>query len=282
MLNSRLVEMIVLKGALPDGRFTDEEILSMTYDCLLSELVPLIISLREEFYVKSEPAAMAERLRMPRRALGNVLRHVFLVRNGRRIPIYRLGPEEITTLDPAQPHAFYIEGNDIVLHPTPPSGLSDTVERSFFFRPSLLVPESQCGKVTNVNYSTGAISLGVPSGWTTGPYDIITQDSGHECLTYDSQATVVPGQMTFAPAAVARVRNGDYIAKPGTTPWAQIPDEAFSLLAQLAVIDCLEEMGSLNEKASAEAKVNKLKAALVAVLSQRVQGAPQRFRTSLR
>ena len=78
---ARLLTQIILKGSLPDGRFTDNELLDLAYDSLLAELAPMVMEARQEYYIVSQDVAVgtASSFAIPYRAQNGVLREVKLV-----------------------------------------------------------------------------------------------------------------------------------------------------------------------------------------------------------
>lgn len=283
MNTTDLLSKVKLKAALPEGRFEDAEILELAYDALLSDLVPLIVSMRNEYYVKNKTSPSTTSIPISTRALGMALREVKLLRDSeiRDLPLISL--EDVNSATVGVPEFFYLENNNIELYP-PPATSTDTVKQSFFFRPNRLVTADECATISAIDRATGVISLAPPADWSTSnTYDFILASPGHDVINWDVAASnVTPTDITVAVGDIPSVLAvGDTVALAGESPYAQIPDEAFNLLAQLTVCDCLEEMGSLKELQAAQAKVEKLKTSLASILSNRVQGAPKKFRTTL-
>jgi hypothetical protein len=74
---------------------------------------------------------------------------------------------------------------------------------------------------------------------------------------------------------------GDWVCLAGESCFPFIPADAHQLLVHLTVVACLEALGDQANLPVAAARSAALKDALKAVLTQRVQGAPQRFGTTL-
>ena len=283
MNTSDLLSKVKLKAALPEGRFEDAEILEFAYDALLSELVPLIVSMRTEYYVKNETSAAVEVTPIASRALGLALREVKLIRGGAIQDLFLSNLEDVMTTQTGTPESFYLENNSIVLYP-PPASSDDTLKQSFFFRPNKLVTTDEVATIAGIDRATGIITATIPDTWTTANlFDFVTARQGHDVLDWDVVATsVTPTEITVDPSDIpSTLAVGDSLTLAGESAYAQIPDEAFNLLSQLTICDCLEEMGSLKELEAAQAKAEKLKSSLASILSNRVQGAPKKFRTTL-
>ena len=281
MNTTDLLSKVKLKAALPEGRFTDPEILELAYDALLAELVPLIVTMREEYFVKSETSTITAATPISSRALGLALREVKMVVNNRLVDLPRINLEDVTSMDVGTPEFFYLENNSIVLYP-PPNNSTDKIKQSFFFRPSKLVTIVETATITAINTATGVITATIPAAWTlANKFDLVSAQPGHDVISWNLVASSVNlTDVTIASVPVT-MAVGDSICLAGESPYAQIPDEAFDLLSQLTLCDCLSEMGALTELQAAQAKVEKLKTSLASILSNRVQGAPKKFRTSL-
>lgn len=278
--NTRLISQINIKGALPTGRFEDQELLDLATDALTSLVVPLIASVREEFYVMSEDVTTSTGVasyNIPARAMGQTLREVKLIRGSDIVDLIRLDPEDVASTDSGDTFGFYLQANKVVLYPTPNAG-SNTLRMSFIGRVGYLVPTTSAAIITAIAGNT--ITCVPPSTWTTAnTFDIV----GNFWLRdYDLTATSVnAGNIVFSGTLPTDIAVGDYVCLAGESCIPQCPIEAHQLLAQLTVTSCLEAMGDQANLATAQAKADTLAAALKSILQSRIQGAARRFTTTL-
>lgn len=281
--NSRLLAQIKLKSALPDGRYTDQEILDIVYDCLVSNVQPLIIGVREEFFVKSSRISLIAgtgAYPIESRALGLVLRELKLdLGNGEIRDLPRIDLEDIGSAQSGSPYSFYLLGNDVVLHPTPDT-TGPTLVQYYFERAPRPVEVSACARITSVDVGTGVLTADTPTGWVSGSaYDLISSRNGSDILARDLiPSDVTATTITFAAADLPRrLAIGDYVALSQESPFCAVPDEALPYLQQVVCVELLEALGSLSERGVAQEKADRLRDALMRVLSNRIQGAPKRF-----
>lgn len=276
MINStRLLASIDLKGALPEGRFTPNEILDLAYDCLIGDVQPLIIGVREEYFVRKESVAIQAGLAkyaIPSRAAGSKLREIKLIQNSQVINLPQIGVEEITRNYQGQPSTFYLESNGVVLYPTP-SSTQDTLDLSYFLRVSRPVTSTEVAVVTNI--ALGVVTASCPSTWSVADsFDVMNRNG--EIILMDAVSTSVTAtDITFADASSLSV--GDYVSLAGESFLIQIPDEAVPLLAMLTVVECMNSLGDLQALQVAQGKAEQLRASLTNLLTARVLGEPRRF-----
>lgn len=280
---TRLVQQITLKGALPDGYFADQELLNIAYDVLLSEIVPLVLSKREEYYVKEADYAITAnkaRYEIPTRAIGNQLREVKWITSTTQWHIDRIDPRYTYRTDSGTPYRFYVQNNDIVLWPTP-STTQDTLRLTYFFRPSKLVPVSETAQVTVINGSVITLSS-IPSGWTASDlFDITKGSGGYENLGFDLSVSSVDtnsNEITFTSTLPGTLAVGDWVSLAEETAWAYIPREAQIALIQGAVAGCLESLGDPAYAVSAQ-KFEQQKTILEKMLAIRIEGQMKSFKT---
>jgi hypothetical protein len=280
---TRLISQVSLKGALPDGRFEDQEILDLASDALISEIAPILVTSREEYYVKNmdySVVAGKNGYQIPYRSMGGTLREVKLIEGVRIRDLIRIDPEEITTASTGRPQSFYMQGDEVILYPTP-STSGQTLRLSYFVRPSTLVPESECAVIAGVSGNT--ITVTTPAGWSNAnTFDIVRGGSGFSLLGMDLAATSVnSGSILVSDSIPDSVAVGDYVCLAGESCFPYIPADAHQLLVQLTVVSCLEAMGDQSNLAIAVQRAQNLKTTFQSLLVSRVQGAPRRFTTVL-
>lgn len=282
--NDRLLDQIKLLGAVADGRYEDQELLDLAYDALISEVCPLLITVREEYLVRTADtsiAASTSRYAIHDRALGGSLRDVRIVDGTSVTELNRIDPEE-ARLTTGTPDSFYIEGNYVVLSPVPASA-TGTLRQSYYVRPGKLVPASEAAVITAINTGTNTLTCTFPSDWTTSDtFDLIRAKGGFEHLAIDQACSSVTGtSMVFTSSLPSGLAVGDYVAIATESPIPQIPQELHSYLTQLSVSLYLEAMKDMEGLQVSTAKGDRLRSAAVALLSNRVQGAPKKFKSSL-
>lgn len=281
--STHLLNQIKIKATLPPGRYEDDEILDIAHDVMLSQVVPLILSLKEEFYVRAESQAITQDVasyEIPYRAFGLALREVKRVDGSNIIDLWRISPTDVTTTTTGTPTSFYLEAQDVVLHPTPAS-TQGSVKLSYYLTPSRPVLLTEVAAITAIDTITGIVTASAPSAWTTANnFDLVSQRNGHKTLAFDLTASnVTTSILTFTAADLpSTLAIGDYIVLAGEAPYLQVPDAAFGLAVQLIANELLEDLGDQAAIAIGQQKAEMLKANLSSALSVRVTGAPKRSR----
>lgn len=281
---TRLIAQINQVGCLPDGRFTDAEILDISYDTMLSQVLPEMLKVREEYFGKSYDTAIAvgvSNIPITTRAVSGVLRELkyidgVVIRNIDRIEI-----EKVWTSAAGEPAFYYIEGNDIVLFPVP-SASTGTIRQYYFIRPSKFVAVSECAMITAIDVPNKTVTITIPTGWTTtNRFDLVRGRPHYDILAIDLVAgTVGGGTIIFSAALPDSLIVGDYVTLAGESCFPYLPQEGHAYLAQASAAACLESIGDPSA-AGVAAKAMLLKKNFTDILSVRVQGAPKRLGTRL-
>lgn len=285
--SSDFLEQVKLVGSIPEGRYTDPEILSLAYNLLISNIVPMILAQKEEYYVRSEGQSVVTgqaSYPIPYRAFGLSLREVKIVRNGTIVDLPRIDLTAVTSTSAGSPSSFYLEAQDVVLYPTPQSS-EGTIRLSYFLTPSRLVEITEVGLITSIDRNTGIITAAVPSSWTTGnSFDLVSSKNGHQTKAFDLTATNVSAQssITFSSSDIpSSIVVGDYVCLAGESPFLQMPDACYQYAIQLTVNQLYSSMGAQAENQAGEGKAQQFQAMIVTVLQNRVQGAPKKLRIPL-
>lgn len=277
---------VKLYGSIPSGRYTDPEILTIASDAMIAHVVPVIISLKEEFYVQYEDQAITANVNaypIPYRAMGLALREIKIVKDSTILDVPRMSPEEIVSSALGTPNKFYLEGQDVVLYPTPDT-TANTLRLSYFRSPSKPVETTECAIITAINTGSGLVTAAPPTTWTTSSVlDFVSRRNGHKCLGVDIIPTAVSTtSVTFTPANLpATLAIGDYIALAGECPYMQVPDFCFDLIVRVTVQEILESMGDAPGFALNEKHIDLLKSNIVSLLTNRVLGAMKTSSISL-
>lgn len=281
---TRLLSQVNLKAALPTGRFSDQEILDLASDALISQIAPMLITSREEYYVYVKDytiAAGQAAYPIPSRAVGGALREVKRVSGDRILDVNRLDPEDIDSTETGTPHDFYLQNNNIILYPTP-SASGDTLRVTYFVRPSTLVVPSNCTQITAINTATNTVTCAPVSGWSiANSFDLHGGTSGYVLKAQDYIPSAISGSSIIFNELPPDLVVGDWVSLAGESCFPHAPADFHQYLTQLTVVACLEALGDQTNLAIAQAKADQLKSALAPVLVNRVQGAPRKFTSSL-
>lgn len=281
MLSDKLVEEVEKQARISPGSFEDGDILSFAYEAMISELCPLIISLREEYlvrYLDLPIVALQNAYAISDRALGQTLREVKIVKGSRVINLSRISEEEVQSNSPGTPSSFYLQGNNVILYPTPASSV-DSLRLSYFISPNRLVDTAKCARVDAIDIETKTIICTVPSSWDTGNvFDLIKNGAGNEHKAIDLAASSVDANsITFIDALPANLSVGDYLSLAGESPLPQVPAVCMQLLIYLTMAKCLESLGDVAGLQAAQGKISRLETSVKTLLGNRIQGASKRF-----
>jgi len=250
-------------------------------------IVPMIMSLREEFFVKQITQALTASTSeyvIPYRAVGRKLRDIhFVSSGGTENELTRISMEyayEFTNVNSSgDPRAVYFVGDSYTIVPTVGTAPTGSLKLWYYLRPSKLTLVANCAKITAINTVTGQISCAsVPSGITTATaVDLVAGRSGNSCLNHDVTITNISSNIiTIAPGDVpSRLAVGDYISLAETTPVPQIPSEMHSALVQAVTVRWLSTQTDSEGKARAMEELKAIYDSCKSLLSQRLEGAPK-------
>ena len=279
-----LVTHIKNKAAVPStlGKgLTLEDILRYMNDEMRYFIIPLLTSIREEFFVTYSDTLIgtSSTFAIPSDALGNKLRDVLRIDpNGNKFSIARIEPEDLPRFNQSSNYirGFYIENNNIKILGN--LNTTDTLRLTYFKRPNDLVLYSgtsayNCAKIATVG-AGGAIttSLTIPSTFTTSAsYDIIKATPLFDLLQENITASVASGtNMTLSSTTGASV--GDYVCLAGESCIPQIPVECYALLGERVVMKICQSLGDKENYAIAKQEADDIKEQLLQLLSDRVEG----------
>lgn len=273
--STRIISQMNIKGSLPEGRFSDQELLDFAYDSLLSEIVPVVLSTREDYLVTYDDIAIVanqNKYPIPTRALNGIIREIKILNSSTLSNPTRKDIEDIRTTSTGSSCDIYLEGNNIVLYKTPAAS-TGSIRVWYFLRPSRLVPVSETAEITAIDTGTNTITITIPTGWTSSDtFDLIKGKAHFDIVGKDLTASsVAGGSITFDDALPDTLAVGDYVALAEETCFPLLPPEGHVALVQAAVTAALESMGDPTSANSA-GKTQALLAAFKSVLATRIQG----------
>lgn len=285
----QLIENIKRRCSVPTSQltYTNEDFALLANDELQGEVVPLIMSTRDEYFVdfidvNSDSSGI---IPIPEQAVGAKLRTVAYVQQSNpllliNLPLLNLdvvagvGANFINGLTFT---GFYIQDNSICLYPNTsvPQG---TQIRLYYYRRSLVLAEpSQYGQVVSVDPNTNTVVMDkVPSGWVVGDKVNSISSIPNFKITNPGAEITIMSAPSFVLDSIEGIKVGDYITIEGYSAIPQIPVEAHAYLAQLTAAKALEGLGDREGMKAALDKAEGMKRNLLIMTSQRVDGSPKK------
>jgi hypothetical protein len=265
-------------------RFSQSDILALANEEQQSLVVPMIVALREEFFVFRDTLSITAGdfgFRIPERAIGRTLREIQYRNQTGGTLVYdlpRISIEDsyrFTNLGSGTPNGFMVEGDTIRLLPTPSS--DGEVVLYTLRKPSNLVLNSRTAVVTAVGTNTVTLSK-VPSNLTIGSKIDITDSKPAYPLVYkDLTITNITGLVLtvsgFTGTALANVDADDVVSTALETSLVQLPDEAATVLVHATAVRVLEALSIPDQMKIAEDKLQQKIRACREILSPRVEGS---------
>lgn len=284
-----LLNAIKKRALIPSSQqtYTDSDLLQFANDELQMQIVPMLLSVREEYLVEKYSVsivASTANYTIPTRAIGRKLRELDYVDSQgyvRLIP--RLDhaeyPQVGFQLDVGDPQSYYLQADDIILDPTPSTTTSGTLRMFYFQRPNDLVSVNAVSTITAINTSTNVVTVNlIPSTFSVGTLcDFVMGTPGFRNRAIDQAITALgTNTITFAslPTGLAV---GDYVCLAGQAPVVQMPTELFPVCAQRVVVKVLEGLGDAQGVQVAQAKLQEMEQRVLQLLSQRVEGSAKKI-----
>src|SRR5688500_16338008 len=120
--SDELIAQVKRRGMIPssENTLTTTDYLSFINDEIQTFIVPLLMSVREEFFVANSTSTIVSgtaNYPIPTRAIGAKLRNVLMLNGSVYEPLERLEPERVARdgTTSGTPEGYYLEGNDVVL-----------------------------------------------------------------------------------------------------------------------------------------------------------------------
>jgi hypothetical protein len=287
--NTALISNIKRRASVPTNQnlFDETTFLDFLTDEMLSNLVPLIMSVREEYFTQYKDETLVDgtdEYLFPRRAIGQKLKNVvFVDANGKEHPCPRLGSkdrERDESVDGGRLGGIIIRDNYVQVFPNAKTFLPYSLRMYYYRRPSHLVKTSQCAQITVINTGTKTVTVSVaPTAWTTATtFDIIKNKPGFESLGDDLTITAKVGlDFTFTDALPSTLEVGDWLAEAGESPIAQIPYEMHATLAQQGSTKLMEALGHQAGLQAAQAKLQIQEKNALTLVTPRIDDKPKRL-----
>lgn len=281
-----MFQSIKIRGILPTSQslFTEARVVTIMAKELISEIVPVIMSAKQEYLVQNYDQSISAgqtAFFIPFRSVGLKLRDCVLVDSGgREIKLNRYEPEDLKLgYDSNAPWGFYVDNDRVVLIPSETDFSQYTFRAKIFRRPNYLVKSSEAAQITAINTGTKTVTCAtVPSAFTTSlTYDFIKGKPSFRCHAEEQVLTLKAGfDLTFSAALPSDLAVGDWVAETGFSPIPQIPYDVHPLLEQRAVIKIFEAMKDKVGMELAEKSYKEMLERFGFLVNPRVDGAIQK------
>ncbi len=262
----------------------DADLLAHADAEMSSEIVPLMLSVSEEFSVFPSDISIVNGqagYRLPKRNVGGKVRNVSAVIGGAQNPLPRLEPEQILSAVPSltgQPIGYTVESGTIKLWPTPAT--TGTLKLPYFVRPGRLTNTASEFKVVTAIAigATTTLTFGSAHSFAPGDnVDAIAFRPPFEYLIVETPVLSAPSGTTITIANdTPLLAVGDYVCAADKSPVMQCPVELHSLLTELVVRRVMMQIGYRERVAECDKEIERLTARALQVLTPRTVGSARK------
>ena len=270
-----LVSYVRELGSLPDGRFSDDELIRLA-DGEITDVYMQIVQSRQDFMVETVEQSGTQ-FRIPPRAIGQKVRDITAKQGTNMINIPRVDLSDLS-MDPV---GYYYKGNNVIMNNVYLQLPGAMFEVSYYARPGTLCNVSSsvvCSSVSATGSSWSGATL------TGSRYDVIKGTSGFETMSASLSVTTgtqvgsaYPYTNTIS-TVIGGLEVGDYLSAINTSPVPQLPDEFHTVLATLTIARALDSIGDNEGFARATAQAKKQLDSCIALIGERDDGQPEKFR----
>lgn len=281
-----LIDDVKTTASIPEAqpRFSTTGILRIMTRILQSKIVPMIMSVREEYFVNYEDYDIdptnTTGYKIPSTAVGMKTRSVVLVNQSNQLNITslpRLSLEQVSGYYYGMyvPFGFFVQNNNVILWPPNQSSLTNTLRIYYLERTKNLVLEEEAGQIEVIAGNVLTLS-NVPTDWATGTMlNGIYGIPGFETVANDREITNI-ASLDVTVDDVTGLTVGDWVSLQGYSPIAQIPVEAQQLLVQATALEILKSLGDTEGYQKLEIEYQTMVKYVMDVLSPRVDGSPKK------
>jgi len=272
---AELLNKVKLWAAVPTGQpaFTDAEMLQIMTDEMYSNIVPFIMSMQEEYFIKYKDhtiVAGTNEYSIPTKAMGNILRDVIIVDGDNFIEVGRIS---LSAMGKHQT-GMYINGNNIYLM-NPSDYAGKTLRMYYYYRPNELVTTANTTNPVRASSSVSGnvVTLGtMPTTWTNSTkLDLIKHKPPFTIYSDEVTGTISGLTITFS-SLPSDFEAGDYVCTTNYSPVANIPLECQNLLCQACVLKMMEALSDSAGLKLVTTKYNEMKMNVEKLITPRITG----------
>lgn len=294
-----LIASIKRKSFVPISQktFQESDLIAIADEETLNSIVPMIMREREKHfktYLDRTLINAVNRYGVPERSIANGLKAICYVdSSGNEYPPL----PQVDTRDrsnynstSATPSVFDIEGDEIIILPTP-SSPTGSLRLHHFQRPNKLALTEDCTKITAIASVGGTTTFTVNTDLTAdlavgSKVDIVSAMSPFLLWAFDVVITAITS--TTVAVATTSVDNqagtvepqiGDYICPRGFTNIPNLPEEYHSILASKCAEMISGGMGDMKKLQIASAKSSEKEKNVSQLIQNRVEDSPQVIRS---
>ena len=284
-LTSELITRVREEGFSPPG-MADADILNRINRTLWNDVFPLIKDVSEEHFVKSvDYTSYSSGILIPARAGYSSIREIKIFTGNSTVsPINQIDLPRVplSQIEHDNWRGFYFEGNRIKILPDT-GGNTGTVRVYYFFRPSEMVDEGNCAKITALDTTLKTVTVSsVPAGITTSVLvDFVQGKPQFDPLAIDQTiSSIVSTTITFSSALPDGLAVNDWVTINQQSPVPQIPLEAFDLLVYGSALRLVRHAKDPQGYQMAQQAFEMEKQKIREILSPRADGAPLIFKNN--
>jgi hypothetical protein len=298
--NLDLLKSAKLRAMIPEDQLalSDEDILILASEKLKSELLPNIMSAREEYYVhvEEQPISSDNSYEIPYRAAGSKLRTVFLKDgSGYLYKCSEVSVDEVPYLtsyygEKYNTPLFYMQNTKIVFVGDTLDGVApSSVQMHYYLQPNELVLPERCLTISSIDRDTGRIEVDerqIPNHFQSeAEVDLIQYNGSNKLLALDkalvsvSSNTPVTSQkfVIMDPNDIPdSLQVGDYIALAQESPVPQLPNDLRPALVQNTICCVLEAQGDLDNLRVARETLAMINKKMFNLIQDRSEGTPKK------
>jgi len=275
--------------------FDTEKALIIANEEMLLKLVKDIFSTREDFFLTSKDVSLVGgvgSVTIPKRSIGGTFKSLWYTENGIVKHRISLGTEEDFEDYSGQtgtPEKFLLEGDEVVLLPTPAT-TTGAVRFRYYAKPNLLVSTEDCARITGVTSAGGTTTLDVNtdlSGDLSVGSRVDFLSAVSPFLLWADDVTITAISSTQIEVATADIDNaagtvepqvGDYICPTGYANIPMLPYEFHPVLAQMMAVRMLAGLGDLNKWNAAKLELKEVREEGMGLIKNRVETEPRRIK----
>ena len=280
----QMIANIKRRCAVPTSQltYTEDDFTKLCTDELQDEVVPLLMSTREDFFVEPYDTTVSSTgvMPFPANTVASKVRNICFMQQTSPLILANLPRIDLDVVagvgyfNYSTLAGFYVQGNDFVLWPPQSLPVGTNIRVYIYRRTLVLAQPSAYGQVVSVDTRAKTVVLdSVPPVWIVGTVLNSINGTTPFNITNDAMTITTLSSPTIELDTVDGISVGDFISEQGFSAIPQIPIEAHGYLAQLTAAKALEGLGDHAGLEAALARAEKLKDNLMIMISQRVDGS---------